>query len=172
MTMQNNEVILQAPKSFSVFFVQYMAIVPFCTAFGFILLPLLSMSPSNSYDIVILFLLILFFLLIGFTMLYFSQKQRTICVYDKNNNVLKKVKKNKNILTCDLNGTNKIILKIIKKDLGVNIKVFLEKTNDTIELYCEQNYLSYKQWIVFANKLARVTSLPLKEDFGVNLGLP
>jgi hypothetical protein len=164
-TMQNNEVILQAPRSIIVFLFQYMAIIPICTAFGFILLPLLSTSPSNSYDIIILFLLILFFLLVGFAMLYFPQKQRTICVYDKKNNVLRKIQKNKNLLTCDLNGINKIILRINKKDIGVNIEVLLEKANDSIELYREHDYLSYKQWIVFANKLAGLTSLPLKEDF-------
>jgi|WetSurSiteA1Bulk_404760.scaffolds.fasta_scaffold95266_1 hypothetical protein len=170
MTIQKNEVILQAPRSFFIFSVQYMAIVPFCTAFGFILLPLSSSPSSHSNDKIILFLLILFFLVIGFAMLYFSQKQKTICVYDKHNNVLKKLKKNINILSCDLNGVKKIILKITKKDIGVNIQVLLEKENDNIELYCEQNYLSYKQWVVFANKLAKITSLSLEEDFRGKLG--
>gem|GEM_PF-6861129 len=162
--MQKKRVVVNAPRSFIVFCVQYMAVVPFCTAFGFMLLPVLSKPISNSDDFITLFSLISFFMVIGFALLYFPQKQRTICIYDKNSNVLKKIKRNKIILTCNLIDTNKIILKIIKQDIGVNIKILLEKTNNNIELYCEQNYLSYKQWIVFANKLAEVTSLPLKED--------
>jgi hypothetical protein len=161
MTMQNNEFTFKAPRSFFVFFIQYMAIIPFCTAFGFSLLPLLSM-PSNSSDIVILLLLIVLLLIIGFALLYFPQKHRTLCVYDKTKNVLKKIK-GKNILTYDLDGITKILLIIIKKNIGVNIIISLVKNNNTIELYSAHNYLSYTQWVMFANKLAKATSLPLME---------
>jgi hypothetical protein len=165
MPIHKNEAIIQAPRNVIVLLVQYLAIVPFGGAFVLILVPLLSRFPRNNYDAILLILLILPFLIIGSALLYFPEKYRTSCVYDKGNNLLRKVKNNKDILVCDLNGVNSILLRIMKEYIGVRIEVLLEEANDNIELYCENNYLNYTQWIAFAKKLSKVTSLPLKEDF-------
>ena len=163
--MQEEKMILRAPRNFIIFFIQYMAIVPFCTAFGFIILPFLSKTDNNIYDIISLFLIVAFFLVVGILLLYFPQNHRAICIYDRNNKVLSKSRKNNVFLTCDLSSVNKILLRITKEDIGVNIKVLLEKSeNNWIELYVEQSYLGYKQWMLFANKLSNITSLPLETE--------
>lgn len=160
--MQKNGIVLKAPRSFIVFFIQYLSIVPFGTAFSLIILLFLSKANSNICDIIILFALVIFFLVIGSLLLYFPQKQISKCFYDRNNKVLKKVRRNNVILTCDLNSIIRIILNITKESIGVNIKLLFEKSDgNRIELYDEQNYLSVRQWLLFAGKLSNITSLRL-----------
>ena len=159
-----NEIVVRAPRSFVIFLFQFFAIVPFGTAFGLILLPFLSKSSNNLIDILILSLIIISLFLIGFSMLYFPQKNRSTIIYDKENRVLKKIKKGKAILSCDLNSAEAFILNNIKQELGVKSELILDKGNgDIVHLYNENSYFGYIQWESFAEKLSNITGLPLKK---------
>lgn len=159
-----DKIVIRSPRSFVIFLFQYMAIVPFGTAFALILLPLLSESSNNIFDILILSSIIIPLLIVGFLLLYFPQKNKTNIIYNKEKNILEKIKKNTIILSCDLNTIKTFILKNIKKDIGVESKVILENRNgDFIVLYNEKSYFGYNQWDVFAERLSTVTGLPLNK---------
>ena len=115
-----NEIVVRAPRSFIIFLFQFFAIVPFGTAFGLILLPFLSKSSNNLLDILILSSVIILLFAIGFSMLYFPQKNISTVIYDKENRVLKKIKKGEAILSCDLNSAEAFILKNIKEISVIN----------------------------------------------------
>ncbi len=158
-------VTINAPRTLKIFLIQYMSIVPFATAIIILFIITTSNTSSSLNDLLLIgfaFILPLFF--IGFSMLYFPQQFKIVLIFDRNNNILHKVKK-KEEQSFNIETARSLNSKIIKTNYICKYNLILEDNeNDSQMLFNENIPFGLGHWEEFTENLSKILNLPLIKE--------
>lgn len=134
-----------------------------------LILVIFTESSTKPVDILILFLgFILPLLLISFSMLYFPNKYLTRYIFDVEKKLLSKIKMGSKTEKIDLVSVQSIVSKTIKTNPGIKYNLVFEgNDNNSRILLNEDTPFGSNHWIDFAERLSKITGLPLRNEYWV-----
>ena len=157
---------LYAPRSFGILHLQGWGLLTI------IIFPLLTVAVAFSKkhinsDVAIAFgVFTLSGLVIGFLLIYFPHKYRTLLVYQHDTKLLSKIKKGTASQEFSLNNAKVIISKKIITTLGWKYYFIIENnTGRKITIFQEETMHGADHWEAFAEKVACITGLPLGKEY-------
>ena len=164
--MKKKEVMLTAPKSFIILFIQYLSIAPLGTVITILFVISTSCVSSSFSDILLICLVfILPLLLIIFSMLYFPQRYKTLVIFDIEKSVLHKINKGKEIQSFNIGTNNSIVSKTIRTSLGLRYNLILEDTiSNSHIIFNENTPFGAGNWEIFSKELSTTIDLTLKKE--------
>lgn len=158
----NREEIIAAPRSLLHSLFQFSLIVTMIIAFSELLW--LHFSNENS-DISFLLFFSTFFVMIVAIPSYFMEKYRTLLIINKDQNVMRKVKKGQTIITYDLDTVEELTIQRIFEPSWCEIKLILKsRDGQETDLFKEAAAKQGTSWEKFARSLSRFIDKPLNEE--------
>ena len=162
---QTNSKAITTPRTLGIFLLQSMSLLPFAVALIFINGIIYAVTTSNTFFKFEDVILVLIPLMIGYAILYFSQKNRTQVVFNEDKKTLIIIKKGAVMQQLDVSNVKSIISKTIKTMPGCKHELIFDKGSDLVTLFDEDTPFSSSHWETFSEKLSSITNLPLKKEF-------
>lgn len=160
-----SQTVIRAPRPLWISLLQLCLGLPTPIIAMYILVAVIISDVSfSSKDILFISVMILVLLLIAFPFLYFPQKYIPLVIVDREQKLLKKIKKREATQEYDLNSIRCFVSKCIKTQPGMQCKLILEKLDgDSVALFSEDMALG-SRWEIFSEKISTASGKPLKKE--------